>query len=117
MRIETTFIHLEGTEALEGRIRERSGRLSKWVPDKAVVRWNCRAKGKDHHAEARITGLGDDLSAKASSDSLYKSIDLAVAKLEKQLERRKEKRKNKIHTATKITAVAKGTAKAPKGRD
>ena len=105
MQIEISFIHMEHTPALDKLIREKSGKFSKWMQKVSKIKWTCYIKDKRHYAEVGIVGAGDELFAKASSGTLYRSIDLAVAKLERQLGKRKEKMKNKIHRHTKITAT------------
>ena len=109
MQLEISFIHLDHTEALDQCIREKSEKLSKLMEGEGDVRlkWTCYVKEKQHCAEIHILGRKMDIFAKDSSPSLYKSIDQALLKVEKQLSKRKSKLKNKIHRRTKIVVQEK----------
>ena len=64
------------------------------------VNWICSVNGDSHNSE--VTVRGDHFQAHASSaqDVLYKTFDDVVEKLEKQLARKNEQVKEKIHRKT-----------------
>ncbi|MBT3982955.1 MAG: ribosome-associated translation inhibitor RaiA [Bacteriovoracaceae bacterium] len=97
MEIKISFKHLEHTEALDERIKEKTQKLEKWFEGMTSSHWTCSVEKGDHIAEVKIVGPHFDYHASAKSDSLYKCLDLAVAKLEKQLGKKKDKWKNHIH--------------------
>ncbi|MBK23328.1 MAG: ribosomal subunit interface protein [Halobacteriovorax sp.] len=97
MKITIEFQHLEHTPALDERIREKSEKLNKYLDGNTHIKWHCFTTDQVHHAEVSLFGLGQEFHAKAGEDSLYKSIDKIMERLEKQLVKKKEKVKNRIH--------------------
>ena len=98
MKVTITFRHLEHTPSLDERIQEKSNRLAKFLGGRSHIKWSCYVKEGNHYAEADLQGPHFNYHATAHSDSLYKTIDLVVAKIEKQLIKKKEKltaKKNK----------------------
>jgi putative sigma-54 modulation protein len=96
MKIITSFLHLEHTEALDERIFEKSEKLKKYFHEKGILKWSCYVKNGEHYAEIYYHAPTCEYHAKAFSDNLYHSIDLAIEKIEKQIYKKKEKY-NKIH--------------------
>lgn len=96
MKITTSFLHLEHTAALDEKIQEASHKLEKHFKDKGTIKWSCYVKNGVHFAEIYYHAPHCEYHAKASSDIMYHSIDLAVDKIEKQAFKKKDKF-NKIH--------------------
>lgn len=96
MKITTSFLHLEHTEALDEKIFESSKKLAKFFQDKGVMKWSCYVKNGKHYAEIYYHAPSCEYHAKAFSESMYFSIDMAIDKIEKQIFKRKDKY-NKIH--------------------
>ena len=97
MNLVITFKNLEHTEALDAKIREKSDRFKKYFQGKTNVKWTCYVKGGDHFAELDISGPRFGYHATANSESLYKTLDMVIHKMERQLTKKKEKGKNHIH--------------------
>ncbi len=97
MKITVSFQHLEHTPSLDERIQEKSQKLKKYMEGKIHIKWNCYVEDHLHFAEIELLGPKCSFHASAHSDSLYKSMDLVVAKLEKQLDKKHAKLKNKLH--------------------
>lgn len=98
MKIVSTFRHLEHTPALDQKIEEKSKKLKKYFDGNLEVFWTCSVKNEiDHLAEIKLLGSGFEFHASGSSDSLYKSLDLAISKVEKQVQKKKDKRRDNIH--------------------
>lgn len=95
MKVTISFKHLEHTPSLDERIHEKSEKLSKYFEGKSHIKWNCSVKEGSHYAEIDLSGPNFNYHATASSDNLYKSFDLVVAKIEKQLQKKKDKVKIK----------------------
>jgi putative sigma-54 modulation protein len=96
MKITTSFLHLEHTPALDHKIKETTEKLTKYFHDKGTIKWSCYVKNGEHFAEIYYHAPHCDYHAKAWSDNLYHSIDMAVEKIEKQAFKQKDKY-NKIH--------------------
>ncbi len=97
MKVEISFKHLDHTESLDQVIVEKTEKLKKYLGGKCLVNWTCSVNKGKHMADLKIVGPKYKFSSHAVEDTLYKSIDSAVAKLEKQLVKKKEKWKNHIH--------------------
>ncbi|MDD0853824.1 ribosome-associated translation inhibitor RaiA [Halobacteriovorax sp. GB3] len=101
MKVTISFRHLDHTPALDERIHEKSKKLEKFLGGRSNIRWSCYVKQGNHYAEVELTGPNYSYHAAAHTDSLYKSIDKVMTKIEKQLQKKKEKvkgrRKNNGH--------------------
>ncbi|MBF0312573.1 MAG: ribosome-associated translation inhibitor RaiA [Oligoflexia bacterium] len=98
MKVTISFKNLEHTPALDEKIRQKSERFQKFLDGHTDVHWTCHVKEGSHCADLRISGSTFQYNASAESDNLYKCLDLAIHKIEKQLNKKKEKWKNKIHS-------------------
>jgi putative sigma-54 modulation protein len=104
MKVSSSFLHFEHTPALDEKIKEASNKLSKFFSDKGNIRWSCYVRNGEHLAEVNYSALHCEYHAKASSDNMYESIDLALDKIKKQAFKQKDKF-NKLHRG-KVRAVA-----------
>lgn len=91
MKVEIKFMHLEMTEALENKIYEKSERLMKYYPNLSPsFKWTCSVSNGEHHAELRVICPRHQYLAHAKTNSLYKTFDQVINKLEKQIVKNKE---------------------------
>jgi putative sigma-54 modulation protein len=98
MHITISFKQLEHTEALDQKIKKKSMKLNKFFRGQFQVDWVCWCDEKQAHwAEVKVHGHSFDFYAKACSDSMYKTLDLVVDKIEKQMNKQKTKMRNKVH--------------------
>lgn len=97
MNLTISFKNMKHTPSLDMRIREKSSKFKKFMDGKLNVKWTCYVKNNRHCAEVDIYGSQFDYHAKANSDSLYKTLDLVIGKVEKQLYKRKNRWKDKLH--------------------
>jgi putative sigma-54 modulation protein len=108
MQVSVTFRHVDATPALKAHAEEKVARLRKYVhrPGDAHVVLSVE---KDRHT-AEVTWQADheSLFAKEVTGDLYSAIDLAVAKLEHQAQRLKEKRE--MHKGPGREVAAAGAA-------
>jgi putative sigma-54 modulation protein len=93
MQLSVTFRHMDSTDALRDYAREKVERIRKYFPDpiKAHVVLMCD-RGYNHTADVMIT-LHNGLAIKGveTTEDMYSSIDLVMAKIERQVRRYKEK--------------------------
>lgn len=99
MKLKISFKHLDHTPALDQRIEEKSLHFDKYYHGNLNVQWLCWVHNDEHWAEVKIHGPKFDFFAKASADNMYKSLDLVVEKIERQFEKQKNLKQNKIHHA------------------
>lgn len=97
MKVTISFIHMDHTPALDERIHEKSEKFDKFFDGNGHIKWTCYVKDQKHYAEAHMFGPHGDWHASACADNMYKSLDLIVEKLEKQIDKTKSKLKNKVH--------------------
>lgn len=97
MKVTISFHHLDHTPSLDERIKEKTTKLRRYMEGKTHAKWNCYVEDHEHYAEIDLVGPGCEFHASAKSDSLYKSIDLVLHKLEKQIQKKNQKRKNRMH--------------------
>ena len=86
MNVQITFRHMEHTPALDTLIKEKSEKFHKWFGEATDVHWTCWIEDKSHYSEVKIHVGHKDYFAKASSDVLYKTIDLVVQKIHNQVQ-------------------------------
>lgn len=99
MKLKISFKHLKHTPALDERIKEKSEKLEKYFKGNTNVQWVCWVHEDEHWAEIKVHGPKFDFFAKACSDNMYKALDLVVDKMERQIERQKDMKRNKLHHA------------------
>ncbi len=97
MKIKITFKHLEHTEALDQKIQEKTNKLKKFFEGNIDVQWTCWVQEGKHFADVHLFGNNFEYKARAESDSLYKTLDLAIKKITTQVEKRKSKWKDHMH--------------------
>jgi putative sigma-54 modulation protein len=93
MQLSVTFRHMDATEALKDYAREKVERIRKYFPDpmKAHVVLACD-RGYNHVADVMITlHNGLVIKGEETTEDMYSSIDLVMAKIERQVRRYKEK--------------------------
>jgi len=96
MKVTTSFLHLEHTPVLDLKIKEKSNRLSKYFKDKGTMNWSCFVKEGQHYAEVHYHASHFEYHAHAHSDDMYHTIDMAIGKIETQVQKDKDKF-NKLH--------------------
>jgi putative sigma-54 modulation protein len=99
-KIHLQGIHLDLTDAMQNVIRDKLGVLLRH--NDYIVRLSVRLQqdqtlGNEHHytATGQIEISGPDLVASAEGNEAYEVIDMLVDKLDRQLERRHGKRKER----------------------
>ncbi|MCT4642753.1 MAG: ribosome-associated translation inhibitor RaiA [Bacteriovoracaceae bacterium] len=97
MKIVSSFKHLEHTESLDLKIHEKSQKLKKFFEGNFEVQWTCHIDdSKRQFAELKIIGPQFEYHASAHSESMYKSLDQVISKIERQIYKKKDKWKNHI---------------------
>lgn len=91
MELKISYKHLESTPAIEEQIKNKASQLKKYFQGKMNVHWVCSTDKEVHTSEVKVTGSHFACHATAQAENLYKTFDDAIAKLEKQLSKRKDK--------------------------
>lgn len=97
MKLTTSFKHFEHTPSLDEKIQKKTDKLNKFFEGNIDVSWTCSIKDDGKHcAEVKVIGPSFIYHASAESDKMYKSLDLVIQKIQKQVNRKKDKWKNHL---------------------
>jgi putative sigma-54 modulation protein len=106
MRVNVTFRHMEATDPIKEYAQEKVERIRKYFPDPitAHVVFSTE-RGYQHVADVNITlHNGITLQGREVTEDMYSSIDLVMAKIERQVRKYKDKiRSHKPTTGPAVT--------------
>lgn len=91
MEINVTFRHAESSEVLRNHLKEKISRLSKYFIKPTIAHVTLNVEDSRHIAEISLSENHIRFNACEGSHDMYFSVDRAVAKIEKQLKKYKEK--------------------------
>jgi putative sigma-54 modulation protein len=101
MQFSVTFRQMEATEALKEYARDRMERIRKYFPDPIAVHVVLSTeRGYKHRVDVTMQlHNGLTVAGHEASESMFSSIDLVTAKIERQVRRYKDKlREHKART-------------------
>lgn len=88
---------MDHTPALDEKINAKSQKLKKFFDGNFEVHWTCYVRDDGAHcAEIKCLGPSFEYHAAAHTETLYKSLDQVVNKIEKQVHKKKDKWKKRI---------------------
>ncbi len=96
MKIE--FIDRDGYKSsarLQKIVNDKLGKLSKYFDEEVKIRVVCRKLAKQEKLEITLTSKSMLFRSEVVGDSMYNNIDIALPKLEKQIVRMVDKKKDK----------------------
>lgn len=107
MKISVTFRHMESSDAIRSRIELQCHHLEKFLLKPAEVHVILSVEKFRHRAEIIINDQTHSAQASEVSDDLYLSIDRAIAKVEVQMQKHKEKiqEHHKHHSSVQETSA------------
>jgi len=97
MKVTISFRNIQHTQVLDEKIKEKSEKLGKFIDGKTFMKWACNFEDGHYYAEVSIIGPKFEYHAHGGTENLYKTLDLVSHKIHKQIQKRKEKWKNKLH--------------------
>jgi putative sigma-54 modulation protein len=92
MQFAVTFRHMEPTEALKSYARERMERVRKYLPDPISCHVVFSTERHNHRIDVTFqlhNGLA--VAGTETTENMYSSIDLVIAKIERQVRKYKGK--------------------------
>jgi len=101
LEINITYRHMDSSPTIEEKINQKCSKLKKFFAGKMHVTWICVVDKDIHKSDVTIAGDHFTYHATAESNSLTKTLDDAIDKLERQLSKKKEQVKEKIHRGGK----------------
>ena len=92
MKFSVTFRKMDATDAIKQYAEEKVKKIKRFFPDPLSAHVVLALERYQHRADVNITlHNGLVLKGQDTSDDMYSSIDLAMAKIEKQVRRYKDK--------------------------
>lgn len=113
MQVTITGRHMEITQALRDYTQQRLKKVSRYSfkPIEAAVRFSVEKYR--HTVEITLWVDGNRILAKEETDEMYRSIDMAMDKIEQRLRRYKEKLSRHKPPSARKPLVPKSLKKAP----
>jgi putative sigma-54 modulation protein len=99
MQVTITFRGMDSTEALKSYVKERIEHVEKYFDRSVEGHVTLSLERYLHHADLSIQAGHFLLRGKSKSEDMYKSIDEAMDKIEKQVKRYKDKIRTSKHRA------------------
>jgi putative sigma-54 modulation protein len=94
MKISFTFRHMDSSEDLKLYAQDKLQRLSRYEDRELAVHVTFSVEKFNKTVEFQAVGNGHTFVSHETREDMYEALDLAVDKLDRQLNREKEKRKH-----------------------
>lgn len=91
MEVLITGRHLEVTSALRKYVESRAKKIEKYTSKATQITFTLKVEKYRHLAEVLVKVNGSVLQSEEETDAMYTSVDKAMAKVERQLKKHKEK--------------------------
>src|SRR5678815_2846326 len=92
MQFSVTFRHMDATDALKGYAKDRLEKIRKYFPDPIMIHVVMSTERFHHKVDVNVQlHNGFKLAGTETTEDMYSSIDLVMAKIERQVRRYKEK--------------------------
>ncbi|MGE0548550.1 MAG: ribosome-associated translation inhibitor RaiA [Kofleriaceae bacterium] len=92
MQFAVTFRHMEPTEALKSYAKERMDRVRKYLPDPISCHVVLSTERHNHRIDVTFQlHNGLSVAGHETTENMYSSIDLCIAKIERQVRKYKGK--------------------------
>lgn len=118
MQFSVTFRHMEATDAIKEYAREKVERIKKYFPDPISAHMVLSTERGYQHAVDLNIQLHNGIAIKGheTTEDMYSSIDLVMAKIERQVRRYKERiRGHKARADLSAIPVSYHVIQAPNG--
>jgi putative sigma-54 modulation protein len=92
MQFSVTFRHMEPTDALKSYAKERMDRIRKYLPDPIACHVVFSTERHNHRIDVNFQlHNGLSIAGHETTENMYSSIDLVIAKIERQVRKYKGK--------------------------
>ena len=95
MQITVTFRHVDSSDHLKRYVEDKLGRLDKYLDSASEAHVVLRVEKFRHTADVVLASNGLWIKGAEETEDMYSAIDMVVDKIEKQVKRQLEKRKNR----------------------
>lgn len=97
MKIKLVGKNVEITEGLRESVNKKLSKLDKFFKEEVNANVLLEVQKGSHKVEVTIPFNGGILRSEETNDDMYKSIDLIIDKLERQIRKQKTKLQRKLH--------------------
>lgn len=94
MKVHFTFRHMDSSQELKDHTVDKLARLSRYEEREMTVHAIFSVEKHARNVEFTLNGTGHQFVSHESAEDMYEAIDVAVDKLDRQLNKDKEKRKH-----------------------
>lgn len=95
MQAQFMFRHMESSDALRNYAEERLSKIGRYFADPLKIHCTLSVEKLDHVAQFDVTlRNGLQLHSSETTENMYSSIDMALAKMERQVRRYKDRIKS-----------------------
>jgi putative sigma-54 modulation protein len=88
--VDIHFKHMDASDSLRDYATDKSEKLKKYFDGKVHVTWNFMKEHGEFVSHCHAVGSHIDLFGEGQADEAYAAVDMAIARLEKQLKKHKE---------------------------
>jgi len=100
MQMAVTFRHLEADEGIKAYVKDKVGKLEKYIEHPREIHVVLSTEKFRQMAEITIVADGMTLNSQAKDSDLYTAIDQMVEKMERQIRERRDKSRRKRANAS-----------------
>jgi putative sigma-54 modulation protein len=100
MQMAVTFRHLEADEGIKAYVKDKVGKLEKYIENPREIHVVLSTEKFRQMAEITIVADGMTLNSQAKEGDLYTAIDQMVEKMERQIRERRDKSRRKRANAS-----------------
>lgn len=90
MILDIHFKHMESSDSLRDYATEKSEKLKKYLDGNVHVTWTFDKEHGEFIAHCHLVGNHIDFFGEGRSTEAYATVDVALAKLQKQIRKHKE---------------------------
>ena len=112
MQVAVTFRHMKTHEGVKAYVKEKVGKLQKYIENPREVHVVLAVEKFRHIAEITVVGNGGIFNSQGRDNDLYAAIDQMVDKMERQVRERREKVRQKRANSTSPKASLGPSGKA-----
>ena len=99
MNLTVAFKNIEASDHIRSFAEEKTATLKRFFDGKINVKWTFSNIKESLIAHCHLVGNHMDYFAEASNQDFRSSIEDAISKIEKQVQKHKEKVKDRLHKA------------------
>lgn len=104
MTLQFHFKNMHGSEGLREIATDKSQTLLRYFEGNFNAHWSIGKDSEGHSVHLHLVGGPMEVKAEAHAEDFLTAIEQCLNKAERQLRRRKEKVRHRLHTRTKKVA-------------